>query len=73
MNDFARVVYRSVTGEKASPDIASPDLSPEEQAALVAMAPALRLAPQALAALLARGEEPQEWPVAPHPAPNKLV
>lgn len=73
MNDFARVVYRSVTGEEASPDIAPLALPPEEQAALVAMAPALRLVPQALAALLAQAEEPQEWPVVPHAAPNKLV
>lgn len=61
MNSLARVVRALVTGDSTSLDTASAELSPQEQAALASLAPALRLSPRDLVVLLEQAAAPLDW------------
>ncbi len=61
MNSLANLIHSLITSKTALPDVSSPELSLQEQAALENLAPMLRLSPWDLVALLEQAATPLDW------------
>jgi hypothetical protein len=65
MNELAVAIYRAVANNNEHPASEPLVITDKERTALAAVLPLLRLAPGALARLLAEGAPPEPWMRAP--------
>lgn len=68
MNELAVAIYRAAASNNERPANEPPMIVDTERTALAAVLPLLRLAPGALARLLAEGAPPEPWMSAPRAA-----